>query len=115
MNRRARTRVNLSSTIITWKFIEFIKDNYCAIRTVETLLTMSFKLLELASCPSPPDQYINTLVAGRDSFKRGEKRNSLRTECAVQISTVTHENKQYYSAFAFLIPRQENDKIMTIK
>lgn len=71
MNRRARTRVNLSSTITTWKFTEFIKDNYCAIRTAETLLTMSFKLLELASCPSPSDQHINTLVAGRDSFKGG--------------------------------------------
>ena len=77
---------------------------------------MSFKLLELASCPSPSDQYINTLVAGRHSFKGGgEERNSLRTECAVQISTVTHENKQYYSVFVFLIPRKKNDKIMTIK
>lgn len=55
--------------IIIWKFSEFIKDNYCVISTAETLLTMSFKLLELASCPSPSDQYINTLVAGRDTFK----------------------------------------------
>lgn len=75
LNRRAETQVNLSSMITTWKFSEFIKDNYCVIRTVETLLTMSFKLLELALCPSPSAQYINTLVAGRDSFK-GEGRET---------------------------------------
>lgn len=57
--------------IITWKFTDFIKDNYCVIRTVEALLTMSFKLLELASCPSPAAHCISTLVAGRDSVGGG--------------------------------------------
>lgn len=57
--------------IITWKFTDFIKDNYCVIRTVEALLTMSFKLLELASCPSPAVHCISTLVAGRDSVWGG--------------------------------------------
>lgn len=85
------------------------------IRTVETLLTMSFKLLELALCPSPSDPCINTLVAGKDSFKGGDKELLLQIECSVQISTVIHENKQYYSVFVFLIPRRENDKTMTNK
>lgn len=87
LNRRVRTRVNLSSTIITWKFTEVIKDNYCVIKTVETLLTMSFKLLELASCPSPSDQYINTLVAGRDSFKGGEEELPQNQVCCTHFDS----------------------------
>lgn len=92
------------------KFTEFIKDNYCVIRTAEALLTVSFKLPELASCPSPSDQCVNTLVAGRDSFKGRGERSSHRTECATQISEAAPESKQYYPVLVFLIARQENNK-----